>query len=53
VWTTCADTPTMLCAAWGKNCGDDHLEASHARVIRGNVIHRLCEKKTSPGFSDQ
>ncbi len=39
-------TATMLCAAWGHNCGNGRLDAGFTLLSCENVIHWLCGRKS-------
>jgi hypothetical protein len=48
LWTGCADTPQVLCAAWGQDCGNGgHASLSGAPAC-GYLLHPLCERNNFP-----
>jgi hypothetical protein len=48
LWTSCADTPTRLCAPWGYSCGNGPPigYVKHSACIY--AMHCLCVRKTPP-----
>jgi hypothetical protein len=46
LWIACADTPFVLCAAWGQRWGHLWLLAGARSSACCYVLHRLCGRKT-------